>query len=68
MSVRKSGVIKFYNEKKGFGFIRFDVDRDVFFHVSELESRHTLLNEGDAVTFETGQGQKGPVAVKVRLE
>jgi CspA family cold shock protein len=68
MSARKSGVIKFYNEKKGFGFIRYDEDSDIFFHISEVENQHSTINEGDPVTFETGQGKKGIVAVKVRLE
>lgn len=54
---------------KGFGFIsREGEDRDLFFHMSELEGTDfNDLNEGDTVTFEVADGPKGPNAVKVSL-
>lgn len=52
---------------KGFGFIKRDgEEKDLFFHSSELVGvSFDELREGDAVTFEVGEGPKGPNAVKV---
>ena len=52
---------------KGYGFISRDgEEKDLFFHSNELvDLNFNDLNEGDAVTFELEQGQKGPQAVKV---
>ena len=52
---------------KGFGFIKIDgQEKDLFFHSSELIGvTFDELREGDKLTFEVGQGQKGPNAVKV---
>ncbi len=52
---------------KGFGFItREGEDKDLFFHSNDLEGvQYNDLKEGDAVTFEVAQGDKGPNAVKV---
>ncbi len=52
---------------KGFGFIKRDgEEKDLFFHSSELVGvSFDELHEGDAVTFEVGEGPKGPNAVKV---
>jgi len=52
---------------KGFGFItREGEDKDLFFHANDLEEvQYNDLNEGDTVTFEVAQGDKGPNAVKV---
>jgi CspA family cold shock protein len=61
-----TGTIKFFNEAKGFGFIKPDNGtQDVFVHVSGLVSE---VKEGDRVSYETEQGQKGVNAVKVELE
>ena len=60
-----SGVVKFYNTEKGFGFIVDNNSKEeVFVHKTGLvdESR-----EGDSVTFETARGKKGMNAVNVRL-
>ncbi len=53
---------------KGFGFItREGQDKDLFFHANELQDvSFDDLNEGDKVTFEVAQGDKGPSAVNVR--
>ena len=57
-----------YNRPKGFGFITpEDGGKDLFVHHSEIQSGggYATLNDGQAVEFEVGQGQKGPCANKV---
>ena len=59
------GTVKFFNETKGFGFIKMDDnDKDVFVHVSGLQDE---IRENDNVTFELQEGQKGLSAVNVRI-
>lgn len=61
----KTGVIKFFVESKGFGFIIDDeTQSEVFVHVSGLVDQ---VNQGDKVTFNITEGRKGPNAVDVRL-
>ena len=61
----QEGTVKFFNETKGFGFITpTDGSKDVFVHVSDLNSE---IREGDKVTYELRDGQKGPNAVNVSL-
>ena len=61
----QEGVVKFFNETKGFGFITpNDGGREIFVHTSGLKDR---IRENDEVTFEVAQGQKGPNAVNVKL-
>jgi len=61
-----NGTVKFFNESKGFGFITPDEGgKDVFVHASGLDG--TILNEGDKVSFEVEEGQKGLNAVNVSL-
>lgn len=60
-----TGKVKFFNEMKGFGFITpDDGGKDLFVHVSALEC--STLNEDQKVSFEIGEGQKGPCATSVR--
>ena len=60
-----SGVVKFFNDGKGFGFITPDGGgNDLFVHSSEVDGGS--LSENDKVEFEVGEGKKGPCAVKVR--
>lgn len=62
----KSGVVKWFNDEKGYGFIQQDDGPDVFVHFRAINGtgRRTLA-EGQAVTFEIGEGQKGPQAENV---
>ena len=61
------GRVKWFNEKKGYGFIETDSQGDVFVHYSAIEGAgFRSLNEGEAVSFEVEQGTKGPQAVKVK--
>jgi cold shock protein len=72
MSERQEGVVKFFNDKKGFGFITPNGGgRDVFVHISSVQrSGLEGLVEGDRVSFETEPSRKegkGDVAVKLKV-
>ncbi len=62
-----TGTVKWFNESKGFGFISpADGSADVFVHFSAIQgSGFKVLTEGQEVTFETENGQKGPQAANV---
>jgi cold shock protein len=60
------GTVKWFNEKKGFGFITQDDGTDVFVHFSSLnQDGFKTLQEGDRVKYDVVQGQKGPQASNV---
>tara|TARA_Y100000034_G_scaffold119808_1_gene161963 strand:+ start:3439 stop:3636 length:198 start_codon:yes stop_codon:yes gene_type:complete len=59
------GTVKFFNETKGFGFIEGEDGKEYFVHTTGLE-QGVRLNEGDKVSFEVVQGDRGPKAEKVR--
>lgn len=64
---RETGVVKFYNKAKGFGFIVQDDERgDLFFHATNL-SGVKEPKDGDKVEYEAGEGKKGPAALNVVL-
>ena len=63
----EQGKVKWFNAEKGFGFIERETGDDVFVHFSAIESEgFKSLDEGQAVTFEVEQGQRGPQATNVR--
>ncbi len=61
------GKVKWFNAKKGFGFLERDNGDDVFVHFSAIQTDgFRTLNEGDKVTFEVVDGEKGPSAANVK--
>ena len=60
------GTVKWFNAKKGFGFISDEEGNDVFVHFSDLQmDGFKVLEEGDEVEFEVIDGEKGPQAANV---
>lgn len=61
-----SGKVKWFDNKKGFGFIAQEQGQDVFVHHTEiLGGGYKILNEGEEVNFELISSEKGPKALKV---
>jgi cold shock protein len=62
----EEGIVKWFNDHKGFGFIEREEGGDVFVHHSAISgSGFKTLAEGDQVTFDVEQGAKGPSAQNV---
>ncbi len=62
------GVVKWFNDRKGYGFIEQEDGPDVFVHFSGINGAgFKTLQEGDKVTFEIEEGNKGPAAVNVTV-
>jgi cold shock protein len=65
---RVNGTVKWFNEGKGFGFIEQEGGKDVFVHHSAIQGEGMKsLNEGQKVTMEVMQGEKGPKAENVMV-
>lgn len=62
-----NGTVKWFNNKKGYGFINEETGRDIFVHFSSIEmDGYKSLNEGDEVAFEIEESDRGPEAKNVR--
>ena len=62
----RKGTVKFFNDEKGYGFINDTKTREsIFVHNNNVEEK---IKEGDKVVFEVEQGQKGPIAVRVKKD
>jgi CspA family cold shock protein len=63
-----NGIVKWFDDRKGYGFIEQEDGPDVFVHHSGINATgFKSLREGDSVTFDVEQGKKGPSAVNVTV-
>ncbi|MEU7635719.1 MULTISPECIES: cold-shock protein [unclassified Streptomyces] len=68
MAERQNGTVKWFNDEKGYGFITPESGPDLFVHFRAIEGNgFKSLKEGQQVTFEAVQGQKGMQADKVQV-
>ncbi|MDG2397352.1 MAG: cold shock domain-containing protein [Flavobacteriaceae bacterium] len=62
---KSNGTVKFFNTRKGFGFIECEGSKDIFVHANNLIDQ---INDGDKVSFDIEDSQKGPSAINVKIE
>jgi CspA family cold shock protein len=68
MTVRVYGMVRAYDSFKGFGFIRRDKGKDVFFFYDDIEHDDKVISLGDTVSFTLESAPKGPKAKELRKE
>lgn len=63
----RTGTVKWFNQEKGYGFISGDDGKDIFVHYSQIQDKgpDKDLLEGESVTFDVSDGEKGPMAINV---
>jgi CspA family cold shock protein len=62
-----NGIVKWFNNKKGFGFIEQEEGKDIFVHHTSINMEgYKTLNEGERVTFEVEETDRGPAAKNVK--
>ena len=62
----REGIVSYYNDSKGYGFIRdIETGKSIFVHVNNLLEE---IKEGNKVSFEKGSGAKGPIAMQVKIQ
>lgn len=63
-----TGIVKWYDREKGYGFISCDAGNDVFAHHSQIKEKgpDKDLKEGESVTFDIQEAQKGPMAINIQ--
>lgn len=63
-----TGIVKWYNAEKGYGFISCDDGKDVFAHHSNIKAKgpDKDLKEGESVTFDIEENEKGPFAINIQ--
>jgi CspA family cold shock protein len=67
VSVLANGTVKWFNDKKGYGFINEDQGRDIFVHFSAIDMQgFKTLSEGDIVMFDVEESDRGPEAKNVK--
>lgn len=64
----RTGIVKWFNQEKGYGFISCDECDDVFVHISQVKEKgpEKDLHEGESVSFDISEGEKGPMATNVQ--
>lgn len=62
----KTGKVKWFNIQKGYGFILTEDGKDLFVHFKDIQGGINGIKDNDTVTYEVGEGRKGPQAVNVK--
>jgi len=60
-----NGTVKFFNTRKGFGFIEGEDSKDIFVHANNLTDQ---ISDGDKVTYDVEDTPKGPSAINVKIQ
>ncbi|RZK48876.1 MAG: cold shock domain-containing protein [Pedobacter sp.] len=61
-----TGKVKWFNVEKGYGFLIYDDNKEIFVHFKDVEGGINGIKEGDEVSFEVTEGKKGLQAVNVK--